>query len=168
MSNFAAIITMVATIVIAYATWQMWRVYQCMAEQIAKQIGQTRELIDLTRALFLESNKPMLSVSIEECRYSESTEKFEMQIVVANHGTTVANRIRLLVQFGGTNFRKEIGPLTVQPQRKLRQPFSYPMTPDAYKAGQADGNRLNALVEGSYWGLAKRSTRTPVNVTNTT
>jgi hypothetical protein len=73
-----------------------------------------------------------------------------------NHGAAVANRISLRVQFGGSNFRKEIGPLAIQPQSKIRQAFGYPMTPDAYKVGQTDGNLLNARVEGSYWGIGDK------------
>jgi hypothetical protein len=46
MSNFAM---MMATVVIAYATWQTWHVYQRMSEQIEKQISLTRDSSNLTR-----------------------------------------------------------------------------------------------------------------------
>jgi hypothetical protein len=147
MRDLTNFITAMSSIVIACATVATWRVYQRMSRQIANQI-------DLAQTIFLESHRPVLSVSLEDCKYSETNQTFEMQIVVANHGTSVANDVNLRISFGGSNAIKDINRIVIQPQNKIVQTFSVPTTPDRYKIGQSVGNRFNLLVEGGYKGVA--------------
>jgi hypothetical protein len=147
MCDLTNVITATSSIVIASATVATWRVYQRMSKQIANQI-------DLTQTIFLESHRPVLSVSLEGCKYSETNQTFETQIVVTNHGTSAANDVNLRVSFGGSNAIKDMNRIVIQPQNKIVQTFSIPTTSERYKLGQMVGNRFNVLVEGSYKGVA--------------
>jgi hypothetical protein len=152
MCDLTNVVTAMSSIVIACATVATWRVYQRMSKQIANQI-------DLTQTIFLETHRPVLSVTLEGCKYSEMKQTFEAQIVVTNHGTAVANDVNLRVSFGGSNAIKDINRIVIQPQNKIVQTFCVPTTPDEYKVGQMVGNRFNVLIEGSYRGIADRDYR---------
>lgn len=143
----ATIATAIGTIVIAFATVGTWHVYRTMSKQIDKQIAMTRDL-------FLESHKPALSVSITDCEYSEPDEILKMRIIVHNHGTDTANQVRLRISFDGSNRGKSIGPIAIQSHGEFVDTFAFPMTLQGYETGQMPGNRLNALIEGSYQGFA--------------
>jgi hypothetical protein len=148
MPNF---ITMVATIVIAYAAWQTWHVYQRMSEQVEKQIG-------LTRDLFLESHAPILAVSIKRCGYADAPAEGGLKgtIVIANHGTVAANEITLNVNFGGFNAPKQISKIAIPPKGKVKLTLFIPMTAERYATGTGAENHFNALIEGSYTGVGGR------------
>jgi hypothetical protein len=143
-----------ATWIIAIATVANVIVYFCISQQIKEQISLTKDQIKLTQKLFLESHKPELSVSIEDCEYSEPDGVFEGQITFANHGATVARQVRFQIQMDGYQGRKDIGPITIQPMNRIRQQLSFPMSRDMYQRGQTVGNRLGVLIEGSFRGLA--------------
>jgi hypothetical protein len=149
MSNF---ITTVATIVIAYAAWQTWHVYQHMSEQIEQQIG-------LTRDLFFESHAPILAVSIKRCGYANTPAEGGLKgtIVIANHGTVAANEVTLNVNFGGFNAPKQISKIAVPPKGKVKLTLFVPMTAERYATGSGTENHFNALIEGSYTGVAGRT-----------
>ena len=101
-----------ATVVIANFTRKTYEVYSKMSEQIGEQIR-------LTRDIFLESHKPMLSVSITDCVYSEGEQRFKGRITIKNHGRAVALAIDLTMSFGGTNFIKRIDQIAIQPQSSI-------------------------------------------------
>lgn len=140
-------VTMIATAVIAYAAVQTWLVYERMSGQITEQ---TR----LTREMFLESHKPMLSVSITHCVYSEGEQWFKGRITIKNHGTALANAIDLTMSFGGTNFIKRIERIAIQPKSSIPFILSLRMGPDQYRKGQTPAEPLNLQVQGSYKGLS--------------
>ena len=146
MSNWAMILL---TGVIAYATWQMWKVYQHMSQQIEKQI-------DLTRDLFLESHAPILSVSIKRCAYADGPAESGLKgnIVIANHGTVAANQVTLNVNFDGFNAPKQISKIAIPPKGKVTVSLFIPMTAERYATGTGTENHFNALIEGSYTGVA--------------
>ena len=75
-----------ATWIIAFAAVANVFVYWRISQQTKEQITLTKEQIDLTRKLFLESHKPELSVAIGDCEYSEPDGIFEGRIMLANHG----------------------------------------------------------------------------------
>lgn len=58
---------------------------------------ETRKQIALTRALFLESHAPILSVSIKGCGYGGAPPDngLKGKIVIKNHGTVAANQVAL-------------------------------------------------------------------------
>ena len=143
-----------ATWIIAFAAVANVFVYWRISQQTKEQITLTKEQIDLTRKLFLESHKPELSVAIGDCEYSEPDGIFEGRIMLANHGATVARQVRFQIQMDGYQGRKDIGPLTIQPMNRIRQQLAFPMSRDSYQRGQTVGNRLGVLIEGSYRGLA--------------
>lgn len=76
-----------ATWIIAFAAVANVFVYWRISQQTKEQITLTKEQIDLTRKLFLESHKPELSVAIGDCEYSEPDGIFEGRIMLANHGS---------------------------------------------------------------------------------
>ena len=135
MSNWAMILL---TGVIAYATWQMWKVYQHMSQQIEKQI-------DLTRDLFLESHAPILSVSIKRCAYADGPAESGLKgnIVIANHGTVAANQVTLNVNFGGFNAPKQISKIAIPPKGKVTVSLFIPMTAERYATGT--GTRITSM-----------------------
>ena len=139
--------TTLATWIIAFAAVANVFVYWRISQQVKIQILLTKEQIELTRKLFLESNKPELSVSIENCEYSGAGELFEGLITLANHGAATAHQVKFRIQISplGHLGIKDIGPVTIQPKNKMKHRFSLPMSSDTYKIGQATGNRLGAL-----------------------
>ena len=147
-----------ATWIIAFAAVVNVFVYWRISQQTREQISLTRDQIGLTRNLFLESNKPELSVSIENCEYSGADELFEGLITLTNHGAATARQVKFLIQISplGNSGIKDIGPVTIQPKNKMKHRFSFSMPSDTYRIGQTLGNRLGALVEGSYRGLANK------------
>ena len=147
MSNW---VTAIATVVIAWATIKTWFVYSRMYGQVAEQ---TR----LTRDMFLESHRPMLSVSITDCVYSEGEELLKGRIKLKNHGTAVANQIDLSMSFGGTNFIKKIDRIAIQPKDKITHTLSLEIARNQYEAGKVEGNRINVLIQGSYKGIANQT-----------
>ncbi len=153
MSNW---VTILLTGVIAYANWQTWKVYQRMSGQIEKQIG-------LTRDLFLEAHAPILSVSIKRCGYADGPPESGLKgtIVIANHGTVAANEVTLNVNFGGFNAPMQISKIAIPPKGKVKRSLLIPMTAERYATGTGTENHFNALVEGSYTGVAGR--RYPYN-----
>lgn len=118
---------------------------------------EARKQIALTRDLFVESHKPVLSVSLVKCEHVNLEQSLKMRIVVKNHGTVAANDVKLHIAFGGSNAVKDIGRIAIQPQNKIVYTFSMPMTSENFHIGQTVGNRLNALIEGSYKGLSDQS-----------
>jgi hypothetical protein len=116
--------------------------------------GQLAEQTKLTRDMFLESHRPMLSVSITNCVYSEGEERFKGRIKIKNHGSTVANQIDLSLSFGGTNFTKKIDRIAIQPKDKITYTLLLNITCNQYEAGKVEGNRINTLIQGSYKGIA--------------
>ncbi len=80
-----------------------------------------------------------------------------MHIIVANHGTVAANRVRLWLSFGGSNDRKNIQDIAVPPKNEIPYTFLLRMTPERYAAGEIEGNRFNAIIDGSYTGLGGRN-----------
>jgi hypothetical protein len=145
----STVATAVTTVFIARFTRKTYEVYSNMSEQIGEQI-------QLTRDIFLESHKPMLSVSIKKCEYSESEGVFTGYIRIKNYGSAVANETDLTFSFGGTNFIKRISRIAIRPKDKISYPFSFEMTANQFAAGQVEGNRINALIQGSYKGIADR------------
>ncbi len=107
-----------------------------------------------TKALFLESNAPLLSVTLRNCEYSETDGGLRLRIVITNLGTVAANQVKLSVSFGGSNDRKDIQNIAIPPKDKIPYTFVLRMTRERYATGQLEGNRFNAIIEGSYTGLA--------------
>ena len=138
-----------ATWIIAIATVANVFVYWRISQQAKIQIMLTKEQIELTQKLFLESHKPELSVSMENCKYSEAGELFEGQVTLANHGAATAHQVRFRIQMGGCQGIKDVGPVAIQPMNRIKQHFSFPMSLNTYQSGQVVGNRINALIEGS-------------------
>jgi hypothetical protein len=151
MLNALSIATTIATIVIAFAAVETWLVYRRMSQQIDKQI-------ELTRDLFLKSHKPALSISIEGCAYSQSTQRFSGTIAIMNHGTAIAHQVSLTADFAvsGCNSSVQTGTLAIQAQSTIKQPFSFSMNATSYEVGTTEGNRLGAMVYGSYRGISDR------------
>jgi hypothetical protein len=52
-------------------------------------------------AAFFISHRPMLSVSIKNCEYSEPEKLFKGHIRIRNHGTAIADQVDLTFTFGG-------------------------------------------------------------------
>jgi hypothetical protein len=150
MSNWAAAVTAIATAVIAWATTKTWFVY-------SRMYGQVEQQTKLTHDMFLESHKPMLSASIKKCEYSESEGLFTGYIQIKNYGSVVANQIDLTFAFGGTNFIKKVSQIAIRPKDKIRYPLSLKMTAHQYSAGCTEGNRIDALIYGSYKGIADQT-----------
>jgi hypothetical protein len=151
MSN---VLMLVATCIIAGAAVANVVVYWTISRQIETQIELTRQQIEVTRKSFLESNAPILSVALNKCEYSETERGLKLRIVVGNPGPVAANQVELSVSFGGSNERKKIDHIAVPPKEKITYTFLLPMGADKYATGQIEGNRFNALIEGSYIGLA--------------
>ena len=139
-----------ATVVIANFTRKTYEVYSKMSEQIGEQIR-------LTRDIFLESHKPMLSVSITDCVYCEGEQRFKGRITIKNHGRAVALAIDLTMSFGGTNFIKRIDQIAIQPQSSIPFILSLRMGPDQYRRGQTPAEPLNLQIQGSYKGLSDQA-----------
>ncbi len=116
---------------------------------------ETRKQLVLTRELFLESHAPALSVAIERCTYDGTAAKFSGHIIVVNNGSAAARDVRLRIPVNTVAFEgvKNIGPVVIQPKDALRESFSYDMSVQTYKLGQLEGNRLRALIEGTYKGV---------------
>ena len=95
-------------------------------------------------AAFFISHRPMLSVSIKNCEYSAPDKLFKGHIQIRNHGTAIADRVALTFTFGGTNDRKKIDRIVIQPGDKHADTLSLPIMPD------------NALIQGSYKGIIIR------------
>jgi hypothetical protein len=120
---------------------------------------ETRKQIVLTRDLFLESHAPILSVSIKGCGYGGAPPEngLKGKIVIANHGTVAANQVALNVQFGGFNALKQISKIAIPPKRKVTVSLLLPMTAERYATGTGAENQFNALIEGSYTGVANQT-----------
>lgn len=146
-----------ATWVIAFATVANVIVYWRISRQVKEQIKLTKEQIELTQKLFLESHRPDLSVAMENCKYSEPDGLFEGQVTLANHGAATAHQVKFQIRMGSSHGLKDIGPIAIQPMGKIRQQFSFSTSPNTYRQSQIAGNWLNALIEGSYTGIADRS-----------
>jgi len=117
---------------------------------------ETRKQIALTRDLFLESHAPILSVSIKGCGYADGPAERGLKgnIVIANHGTVAANLETLNVNFGGVNALKQISKIAIPPKGKVTISLFIPMTAERYATGTGAENHFNALIEGSYTGVA--------------
>jgi hypothetical protein len=134
-----------------------WIIASAAVANVGVYLGlwiETRRQIDLVRKSFLESNAPILSVALTKCEYSESERGLKFRIVIRNRGPVAANQVDLTVTFGGSNERKKIDNIAIPPKDKIAYSFVLPMGPDRYAIGQIKGNYFNALVEGSYIGLA--------------
>ena len=149
----ATIFTAIGTGVIAFATVEVWRVYETMSKQINKQISLAGQQITLTREMFLDSHAPALSVCFEQCVYSRDEARFDGAIVIKNHGTVAAKEIDLKITFGGTNMVKSIPRVAIQPANELTYPFTLRLTPQSYENSRTQGNRLESYVYGSFKGL---------------
>jgi hypothetical protein len=145
-----------ATWLIAAATLANVVVYWIISAKIEVQIALAKEHTELTRKCFLESNAPILSVALKKCEYSETERGLKLRIVIGNRGRVAANQVELSVSFGGSNERKKIDHIAVPPKEKITYTFLLPMGADRYATGQIEGNRFNALIEGSYIGLASQ------------
>lgn len=134
-----------------------WIVASATVANVGVYLGlwiETRRQIALARASFLESHAPILSVALTKCEFSESERGLKFRIVIRNRGPVAANQVDLIVTFGGSNERKEINNIAVPPKEKLTYGFVLPMGSAQYATGQIKGNYFNALIEGSYIGLA--------------
>ncbi len=151
MSNALMVI---ATWFIAAATIANVYVYWIISGKIEDQVRLAKEQIELTRKSFLESNAPILSVALKKCEYSETERGLKVRIVIGNHGPAAANQVELAAWFGGSNERWTIRHIAIPPREKITYTFLLSMGPERYATGQLVGNRFNAIVEGSYIGLA--------------
>jgi hypothetical protein len=143
-----------ATWIIAIATIANVLVYWRISQQVKEQIVLTKDQIELTQKMFLESHRPELSVAMEDCKYSETDGLFEGQVTLANHGAATAHEVKLQIRMGSSHGLKDIGPIAIQPRGKIKHQFSFPIGFTTYQSGQTAGNWLNALIEGSYTGIA--------------
>jgi hypothetical protein len=143
-----------ATWIIAFAAVANVFVYWRISQQTKEQISLTKDQIELTQKLFLESHRPELSVSMEDCKYAEADGLFEGQVTLANHGAATAHQVKFQIRVGSSHGLKDIGPIAIQPMSRIKQQFSFPISPNTYQSAQTAGNWLNALIEGSYTGIA--------------
>lgn len=146
-----------ATWIIAFAAVANVFVYWRISQQTKEEIALTKDQIELTQKLFLESHRPELSVAMEDCKYSEGDGRFEGQVTLTNHGAATAHQVKFQIRMGSSDGLKDIGPIAIQPMGRIKQQFSFPISPNTYQQGQTAGNWLNALIEGSYTGIADRS-----------
>jgi len=79
-----------------------------------------------------------------------------VQVTLTNHGAAAAHQVKFQIRMGSSHGLKDIGPVAIQPMGKIKQQFSFPIGLTTYQSGQATGNWLNALIEGSYMGIADR------------
>jgi hypothetical protein len=149
----------IATWIIAFAGlgnlfvyWKLWRESQ-------KQNAVTRESLDLTRSAFLESHKPVLSVSVEKCEYfGDQAQEFDGEIVIDNCGTASAVEVNIWLRFNATGFEasRNIAGMAIHPRVPYRASFAFPMKLEVHKVAHTEGNHIGMRADGSYKGIDGR------------
>jgi hypothetical protein len=150
LAPLASVFVGVATLFVYFKLWK----------ESQTQNAATRESLDLTCRAFLESHKPVLTVSVEKCKYfGDQVQEFDGEIVIDNCGTASAIEVNIRLRFnagGLVEAAENITSIAIHPQIPYRASFAFPMKAEVHKAAHTKGNRVGMRADGSYKGVDGR------------
>jgi len=150
MSNWIIAAATVINVIVYFLLWRESR----------RQNAVTRASLELTRNAFLESLKPVLSVSVERCEYfGDKVQEFSGEIVIDNCGGATAVEVNIWLRFNAGTLpeaAENIASIAIHPHIPYRASFTFPMGPQVLKLAHSKGNPLGMRADGSYKGIDGR------------